>query len=124
MNQFQKILIIVLFVTVSVCLSSQESLLIGDNVIEAIDMENPQFKTIGQELLRIPEGSIDYYKLKASTDDTDVKFLVIQDRHVIGVLQNVNGQNQILIDATGNGVLDILGNRLVFAFLNLAVLAR
>ena len=78
MNQFQKILIIVLFVTVSVCLSSQESLLIGDNVIEAIDMENPQFKTIGQELLRIPEGSIDYYKLKASTDDTDVKFLVMQ----------------------------------------------
>ena len=96
-----------LFITVSVFLSSQELLVIGDNVIEAIDMENPQFKTIGQELLRIPEGTIDYYKLKASTDDTDVKFLVIQDQHVIGVLQNVNGQSQILIDATGNGVLDI-----------------
>ena len=79
---------------------------IGDNVLDAFEANTPQFKTPGPTILPIPEGTIDFWKYRASTTERDVKFLVVNDRHVVGVLQHVSGQDVILIDQDGDGTLD------------------
>lgn len=99
-------IVLLYLLTASGNLISQEALEVNDNVKIAIDSMAPQYKTIGQQIVPIPEGFIDYYKLQSETTDKDLKFLVIQDQYVVGVLQQVNGIDQILIDANGDGSLD------------------
>jgi hypothetical protein len=88
----------------------------GDNVMDAINQANPQFKVLGTQIAPIPEGTIDYYKLQAETDDSDIKFLVVLDTYVVGVLQNNDGVDEIVIDADGDGTLDYVSQYMVVPY--------
>jgi len=97
-------------------LHASDPMVLGENVLDAINQANPQFKVLGTQIVPIPEGTIDYYKLEAETDESDIKFLVVQDTYVVGVLQGNENVDEILVDANGDGTLDYASHTLVVPY--------
>jgi hypothetical protein len=101
-----KKIVCVLLILPALTLLSQENLVLGQNLNDYLGSHPPTFKTKGPGILTIPEGTIDFYKYKAQTDDADLKILMILDKYPVGVLQSENGKSRLLYDLTGDGVLD------------------
>ncbi|MDA3812031.1 MAG: hypothetical protein PF518_17065 [Spirochaetaceae bacterium] len=106
MHFLKKYLISIMILFISSIVFSQEQLNLGDNILEYIKQNPPKFKTIGSQEFQIDEGRIDYYKYKDVTDHSDLKILVINDKHVIGALQFIKGKDRLYFDITGDGILD------------------
>lgn len=88
---------------------------VGDNIINYINTNPPQYLTQGTFLYNIPDGRVDFLKYKAETSEIDTKFL-IQGSTVFGVMQYENNTTRILYDITGNGILDISHDSLLIPF--------
>ncbi len=112
----KKLSLVFVFLIAVSSLYAEDIALIEDNVLDLFNSYNPQYKTIGPKILNIPEGQIDFYKMKIDTDESDLKFLVIKDKYIIGVLQNVNGEDQLLIDANGDNLLDYYSQELTIPY--------
>jgi len=78
---------------------------IKDNIVEYCDRNPPQYLTPGPTLLNIPEGTQNFLKYKEETTPKDIKFLE-NNQYIVGILQNINGDDQLLYDLNGDGLLD------------------
>ena len=112
----KKLILVFIFLIVVSGLYAEDVVQIDDNVLVLFNKYKPQYKTIGPRILDIPEGQIDFYKMKVDTDEKDLKFLVIKDKYIIGILQNIDGEDQLLIDANGDNILDYSSPELTIPF--------
>jgi len=88
---------------------------IGDNIMDYLNKNPPQYLTQGTFLYNIPDGGVDFLKYKAETSEIDTKFLV-QGSSVFGVMQYENNTTMLLYDITGNGILDVNHDSLLIPF--------
>jgi len=88
---------------------------VGDNIMEYISKNPPQYLTQGNFLYNIPDGRVDFLKYKVETTDIDTKFL-IQGSTVFGVIQYENNATKLLYDITGDGILDVSHDSLLIPF--------
>jgi hypothetical protein len=88
---------------------------IGDNIMEYINRNPPQFLRQGTFLYDIPDGGIDFLLYKTETSEKDTKFLV-QGSSVFGVMQYENNTTKFLYDITGDGELDVSHDSLLVPF--------
>jgi hypothetical protein len=87
----------------------------GDNIIDYLNSNPPQYLTYGTFFIDSPDGRLDFLKYKAETSDIDTKFLV-QGSTVFGVMQYVNNTTVFLYDITGDGILDVSFDNLFLPF--------
>lgn len=95
---------------------TSDCLNIGDNIVSIFNENIPKYKTEGIKIINIEEGKVDFYKYKIETTDNDIKYLVILDKYIIGVLQNNNGNNEFIFDMNGDGILDTIFNKMVIPY--------
>jgi len=88
---------------------------LGDNIIDYLNNNPPQYLTIGTFVINSPDGRADFLKYKAETTVIDTKFLV-QDSTIFGVMQHENDTTSILYDITGDGILDVVFDDLIIPF--------
>jgi len=88
---------------------------VGDNFIEYLNRNPPQYLAEGVFLYNIPDGRVDFLKYKIETSDSDTIFL-IQGSSVFGVMQYENKSTKFFYDITGNGILDVSHDSLLIPF--------
>jgi hypothetical protein len=115
MKYFKYFFLSIYFFISGIIYSQQIILHIGDNIIDYINKNPPQYLTQGIFLYNIPDGSVDFLKYKTETSEIDTKFL-IQGSTVFGVMQYENNTTKLLYDITGNGILDISHDSLLIPF--------
>jgi hypothetical protein len=95
-----------LFMILSASAFCQANLAIGQDLRAYLKNSSPTYKADGPKVLPIREGKVDFYTYKGTTESSDLRILVILDKYSVGVLQSVNGKQQVLLDLTGDGLLD------------------
>ncbi len=84
----------------------QEQLSLGQNLRDYLRIHPPIYMTAGQKIIDMAEGQIDFYKYRLTTTDSDIKILMVNKTYPVGVLERVDGKDKILLDMSGDGVLD------------------
>jgi len=115
MKYFKYVFLGIYFFIGGIIFSQQIIFKIGDNIIEYISKNPPQYIAEGTFLYNIPDGGIDLLVYKTETSEKDTKFLV-QGSTVFGVMQYENNTTKLLYDITGNGKLDISHDSLLIPF--------
>jgi hypothetical protein len=86
--------------------SQQKIFQVGDNVLNHLNRNPPQFRVPGQKILKTPDGSVDLLKYQVEILDTDIIFLA-QGSTVFGVVQRENNNTRNIYDINGDGILDV-----------------
>jgi len=102
-------------VNVGLVFSQQVLFDVGDNIVDYLGKNPPQYLTQGTFFLDAPDGRVDFLKYKADTADIDTKFLV-QGSTVFGVLQYENDEASLLYDIDRDGILDLRWESLFLPF--------
>lgn len=84
----------------------QERLSLGQNLHDYLRDHPPMYMTAGPKIINMAEGTIDFYKYRLKTTDSDIKILMVNKAYPIGILEKVDGKDKILLDMSGNGILD------------------
>lgn len=97
------------FIIIVFCfpLGAQETIGIGDSVLDYLDLHQPRFKMPGENVFSAREAKIEYLLFSKEIKDEEPVILLAGGEYVIGIVRPEGEDARIILDVTGDGVLDL-----------------